>query len=90
MGIPNMDIFCILNIPLVHHKIFWSDWNYIFLSFIMNVMKETYVCPRCGSTNVSFDYSIEWRNATGLFPMRCNKCGFIAMMFPIVKNRKQI
>ena len=49
--------------------------------------KEVYVCPRCGSTDVSYDYSIKWRNATALFLMRCNKCGFVAPIFPIAKRK---
>lgn len=58
----------------------------------MRIMKierkeEVYVCPRCGSTDVSYDYSIKWRNATALFLMRCNKCGFVAQIFP-TKTKK--
>ena len=54
-----------------------------------NHKKEVYVCPRCGSTDVSYDYSINWRNATGLFPMRCNKCGYVAQIFPVRENSEK-
>ncbi len=53
--------------------------------------KKRYVtlCPICGSSNVSNNFSTE-AVATGFssFIYRCNDCGFVAQAFPEVEESR--
>jgi hypothetical protein len=48
---------------------------------------EVSVCPRCQSVNVGYMFGIQ--NLFGVIPrMRCKKCNFRAMSFPLWKIDK--
>ena len=46
------------------------------------------ICPKCGSTNVSTEFSnpanVAYGNALNYF---CNKCDYVAKIFPEVKTK---
>lgn len=45
------------------------------------------ICPQCASTDVVSDFSQPGLVAGGIFPHKCNHCGYIARMFPEVPKK---
>lgn len=51
--------------------------------------EKTRICPKCGSVDVSFDFS----NSAGIAygtpgKYKCGKCGFSAMIFPEIDKEE--